>query len=314
MTRIFTENFEGGTVGGTLQGFTAFNAEPATGATFINNPVAVGTRAAQITTPATAASRPLSYNLGSLQSVLYSAVYIYLTANPSAVLFLGGVNAAGVARASWRINTDGTFSLRNNVTAIYTSTATVPLNQWVRVEWRIDGTAAQQQMRVYPQHSATALFDSGPQLYDMGTFDTFLAGITIAIANTTVNLDWVALDNATWVGPGVAAAVPVSSFSFSPTTGTAPLTVNFTGTSSGSPTAWAWNFGDGATATTQNPTHTYNAAGTYTVTLTASNASGTGNTVTQTVVVTDPTTTGGMHLFMASGGAWVALTEHAART
>src|SRR6185436_12248211 len=88
----------------------------------------------------------------------------------------------------------------------------------------------------------------------------------------------------------IVAPAPTASFTTSVASGTAPLLVTLADTSPDAPTSWAWDLGDGTTSTVQNPSVTYAAAGTYTVTLTATNATGASAPVTQTIVVTPPTT------------------------
>jgi serine protease len=90
---------------------------------------------------------------------------------------------------------------------------------------------------------------------------------------------------------GGGNVAPISSFTYT----TSQLSASFTDQSSdsdGSVVSWAWNFGDGTTPSAQqNPTHTYAASGTYTVTLTVTDNEGATNSSSQSVTVSDGSTT-----------------------
>jgi PKD repeat protein len=72
------------------------------------------------------------------------------------------------------------------------------------------------------------------------------------------------------------------------------LACTFNGTGSSDPdggiVSWAWNFGDGATATGATTSHTYASAGTYSVQLTVTDDNGGTDSVTNSIVVSEPST------------------------
>lgn len=74
--------------------------------------------------------------IGTQSDVIYGRFYMYLTANPNAALHVVRTLSSSSARYAVVINTNGTVSLfGSSDTAFSTSTATVPLNQWCRVEF-----------------------------------------------------------------------------------------------------------------------------------------------------------------------------------
>jgi PKD repeat protein len=93
---------------------------------------------------------------------------------------------------------------------------------------------------------------------------------------------------------GVAPPPPTltAGFTENPASGPAPLAVQFTNTSTGNPTSWSWSFGDGSSSAAQNPAHTYNAAGNFTATLTVSGSAGQTSSASQTIAVTNATSSG----------------------
>jgi PKD repeat protein len=93
---------------------------------------------------------------------------------------------------------------------------------------------------------------------------------------------------------GGAPPPPLTAgFTANPTSGLAPLAVQFTDTSTGGPTAWDWNFGDGsAGSTVQNPSHTYSSAGSFTATLTVTGNDGQTSSASQTITVTNASSSG----------------------
>lgn len=79
---------------------------------------------------------------------------------------------------------------------------------------------------------------------------------------------------------------PLANYNWTPTN----LSVAFTDTSTGS-LAWWWDFGDGTYSNDQHPNHTYSTAGNYTVKLYVENNIKSWDEITQTVTVSNLTTT-----------------------
>lgn len=299
MTRIFTENFESGAAGAAVTNAnTTFDLAPTAGAVFTSSPVAVGSRAITVSTDTTAASRILQRNLGSLRSLLFAAIYVYVPASPAANVFIGSINTGATVRAGLRINTDRTAAIRNGAIAVYTSTLALPIG-WSRLEWRLDQVAGQQQLRGYlgaNLHGTTPDFDSGSQTFNTGTFDVFQTGFATAVASVTLGFDWVALDDATWVGAGAAPPnTPPTVNAGADQINLEPwATVTLTGTDSdGDGTiasrAWAQTGGPAVSLTGSGAARTFEAPGTLagtTLTFQYSATDDDGATATDTMTVT----------------------------
>lgn len=212
MASLFSEGFETGPSGAALTTTnTTFTAVTASGFSFTASPTpAVGALAATASTPTTAANRLLEKTFTAAAAV-YHRQYINIPANPGAAVFLGSMLSTATVRAGLRLNAAGTLTLRNNTVAVYTSTQVLPLGVWVRIEWRVDNTAAAQELRVFSGanlHGTTPDWTSGVQTYNSGTIDKVQAGFTTAVASFTATFDAMAADDTTWVGPAATTPPP----------------------------------------------------------------------------------------------------------
>lgn len=165
-------NFEEGTNG---TGITAGNSAPTSGdsyitafssvtigsnasATYSNAQAAHGTLSANINTGSSATNVKLQYNTSFTNATQFFRVYCYFTGNPGStnqnLLFVGN-GATQVARL--HINTSGTLGMdSNSASNVITTTNTVPLNQWVRIEGWVTGSASVGQLSM----SLYSLMDS----------------------------------------------------------------------------------------------------------------------------------------------------------
>lgn len=209
MASIFAEDHETGTDGTTLttsntdySGFNPTGTKP----TIATAQFVSGTRSMRIN-PSGSAQMYAYYTSPSLTSVRYMRAYVRLAQLPSAPLFFMAAQAAAVTRADFRILDDGRVQIRNNFTQVWTSTTTLSVNTWYRVEWRINNTTSLQECNVYLGHNTSPVsgMASGNRSYNMGTFDDFKVGSTTSIAGVDLWVDDVAADNANWVGPSFVA-------------------------------------------------------------------------------------------------------------
>lgn len=137
MTTVFSETFYQGAAGdllttsnttfGTITGASVFAASAPTGAF---SPLS----ALFSTTTTMTALESFS---GGLTSNVYYTMYVKVTAFPSVTTIIAHLRAAGVARHQLRITNTGTLQLRNNVTAVATSVATLTAGQWARLDWQV---------------------------------------------------------------------------------------------------------------------------------------------------------------------------------
>src|SRR5258706_6688481 len=152
---LLTNSAEGGTSGtnvttGNSGGASgnAWDLVTATGGTagiitFDNAHAAHGALGYNLSIGVTAAECYLQWlaSLGGTFATLYSRAYVYLTANPGATFKLIRFLTAGSANGGVTITSAGKLATLNAAgTAIATSTNSVPLNQWFRVEF--DSTAS----------------------------------------------------------------------------------------------------------------------------------------------------------------------------
>ena len=222
MASLFVENFEGGTGGATATtSNTAFTAVSGTGAAF------------------TAAPTPLPEGLLAVQvaAAAGTAVYLESTYTPTALFFrrvyvrpvspvsnthdLIALRGSNTGRSRLRLNGNGTVSLINGSTNEWTSSTVLPVDQWSRVEYRVDNTAGAQQARLYvgpDPHTTTVTEDSGDRAYNQGTIDTARLGQnnTNTTADVTLLFDAVADDDSAWPGP-VVTSTPTVNASLTPT-------------------------------------------------------------------------------------------------
>lgn len=317
MSSIFTESFESTSNGTALStsnttfttaqaGWTGKSSSPAPA-------TGLGSLYAQCSVAASTA-RYMEYAY-TPAGVLYLRMYCYVPTAATGNVDFAAARGAGntAARARMGTNSAGTkLIIRDNATTVYTSTASIPTGAWFRVEWRLDSTAGQQQLRLFlgaNLHGSTPDEDSGNQSYTQGTVDTFRIGpVNNTLAGAWVmHFDAVKADNATWVGSAVVSNVAPTCNAGTDQTGVEPFSVvTLSGTdadSDGTIATRAWS-GTGLTFLTGQTTATATAkvrgtiAGetiTVTYTVTDNSAASTSDTLTLTVLpVTERAAIGGV--------------------
>ncbi len=145
-----TADFELGTQGNTIAtgdtgSANAWNVVTVPGnggALTYDNTHAYGSRAAKIVTGSPASSSILEWSSGSLGTLsgdIYGRVYLWTAANPSSnVVSLVIHRSSTVVRCRIKINTAGKIELADSSNIVqFTSTNSIGLSQWVRLEWHI---------------------------------------------------------------------------------------------------------------------------------------------------------------------------------
>jgi hypothetical protein len=163
--KTLVNNLEGGTNGVTVTGanaggagnnlFDAISREAAAILAFDNTVAAHGSLALKCATTATpgagAAVRWDATSLG-IQNTIYARLYLYVTAVPasSARIFTAATTGGAVLSGGLYLMPDGTLEL-DAVGFLFATASPVNLNNWTRIELRIDGstTAGYAELRLY---------------------------------------------------------------------------------------------------------------------------------------------------------------------
>lgn len=178
--------FDGATSGGVGTTFTYDNAHVHTGVTSIKTHLAT-VASTSYTTWSTAISPTPTANA-------YSRFYFYSVAAPSVACriaaFYTGANPSGVVQY---LATGALRILNSALATVVTTTATVPLNQWVRIEYDLTGivtTAGNPALRMF---SGANLEGSTPDTNGsvsatgattLGTVDSVRFGVSSAVTQT----------------------------------------------------------------------------------------------------------------------------------
>lgn len=212
-----SNSFNGGTHGTTIStgnsGGSSGNAfdhvDKGSGAylDYDNSPVHSGPLSARFHTGATAATAYVRYETGTLGSLstVYGRAYIYMGEAPQNAFNLVRVrNSSGDTLASIEMGTDRKMKTREGdaggFSTIATSPTAMPLNQWVRLEFKfiISTTSGHVRLYVYENpESAThtyTLTDSNDRNTGSGTIGRFELGVT----NSKAETGWFRLDDINW--------------------------------------------------------------------------------------------------------------------
>ncbi len=146
---LCTADFELGTQGNTITNAdtgsaTAWNVAQVptgTGSLTYDNTHAYGIRAAKLSNGNSAAAPILEWSSGSLgtQTDTYGRLYLWTSANPSSnIVSLVVHRATTTVRCRIKVNLSGQIELADAANIVrFTSTNSIGLSQWVRLEWHI---------------------------------------------------------------------------------------------------------------------------------------------------------------------------------
>jgi hypothetical protein len=180
--------------------------------TFDSTHAAHGGNAYKIVTGGTAALCVLQWaaQLGGTPSTAFARLYVYRTANPSGAsqaparfLTSGGVQ---VARLAFTTAGKIIFNDAANTTQL-TSTNTIPLNQWIRIECMVvcSATVGQLEFKLFSAADSTTATEtktSAASLNTTGPIGQIQYGITGAtFANETYWIDDIGFSDAAYLGP-----------------------------------------------------------------------------------------------------------------
>jgi hypothetical protein len=181
-----------------------------------SNVQARGTLSMRMIQPATTDDAWVRWQtLGSLTGDLFNEVYIWLPSNPSsAQCLVQWRDSGGVFLGRIQINTTGTVQLRAEaVGAIATTTATIALSQWIRIEarFRAHATLGQAELKLFntdPEATSPTETISASNVNTAnagaGNIDEIRVGSVISTGgspSTTTYYDNIAVATDTWIGP-----------------------------------------------------------------------------------------------------------------
>lgn len=214
MAVTFAEAYEGGTQGATIttgnSGWTGFSNPSLQ--TFDNTHAVTGTYSVKVVCAATTAYQTKTLSATNLS---YFRFYLWMDAAPSANTLICRVLSGATTRAELRMNTGRTIDTRNAAVVTGTATAALPLGEWVRIVWTLNGNTASQSLTAHwgaNLHTTTASTSvTGSPAYTNNTFDTFRLGSQTS-ATYTVWYDQLVIDGTTVPNPAMqTGAGPDSS-------------------------------------------------------------------------------------------------------
>jgi hypothetical protein len=258
---------EGGTSGATV---TVTNSGGNSGNAF--NVVSVGTGATVSFDSSQAAHGGLSYgfatgstaslarvqwttSMGTQTQVWYRA-YLYFNSDPAAAVRVLDQDQGHNASSVVVVLSSGKLQARTGVTGAqtFTTTNTIPLHQWFRIEGYTIGsaTAGQVQLKLFKTADSTAPDEtdtSAPTINTFGSMDTYNFGISSNTANVAKYWeDDIAVSNAGYLGPSGTLPPPPVTLDNSAEGGPSGTTVTVGNSGGGSGNAFdVVNVGPGAT-------------------------------------------------------------------
>lgn len=198
MVMILDEDFEGGADGAAI---TVGNSDADTIAgtpTFSTAHAVTGTRCMRVNASVLTAYSKEGLSGGSH----YNSFYLWCPAIPSTRTNLSFLRDSGTVRGSLALNTDGTLMMRNVSLAAWTSTTTVKVNGFTRIEWDVLPTG--QILRIYKDanlHTLTPTETSNLQALTNSSITSINLGSATAVANTDLSFDRWRMSNTESPGP-----------------------------------------------------------------------------------------------------------------
>lgn len=247
MATLLDERFDGGANGVDLSSSnTGFSSITTSGGTakFTTASPLEGSADAMLTTT-TSANVVATYQTAVL-SVLYASITFSLsTVTGDMVYVIGVLSGVSTSRGAVRINTDGTITIRNGVTAVATSATVIQANTLYRFDSAFNLNTSTCEVRIY---AGAAVYGTTPTeiisgTYNSGTIDRAIFGITTATPNQSMRVVRSFVSDSAHPGPLAAGTNPPSvSLSASTAEAIAYSTVTLTATATDDGTITAYNF------------------------------------------------------------------------
>ncbi len=193
---LCSADFEAGTQGATIAtgdtgSATAWNVVtvPGNGGSLIyDNTHAYGSRAAKIVTGSPGSTGTLDWSSGSLgtQTDTFGRLYIWTQFNPSSnVVSLVVYRATTTVRCRIKVNTAGKIELADASNVVqFTSTNSIGLSQWVRLEWHVVFSSS-------TGHMECKLFNNADSATETETIGNQTTNLSLGGASANdVNFQW----------------------------------------------------------------------------------------------------------------------------
>jgi hypothetical protein len=254
----FNESFEGGSNGVTITtGNVSYGIVTGT-ATFDNSTFAAGSLSGKMVGTGTTTTT-LRETLPSNVTSRYLRRYFRLSPIPTGgtIITLMRIRLVGTTVGQVVMIAGGLLQLRDANTVVSTSTTSVPVNAWIRLEWFIDGTTTNTQtLRIYTGNLLNSAVQPSETLsgsYLQGAFNRMEDGIGTAGYTGTLWVDEAQDQTSTWPGPAAGTNQPPIVSAGSSQTVLPGDTVTLDGTGSVDPdgtiASYAWSQVSGTTVT-----------------------------------------------------------------
>ena len=204
--------------------FTNVTENTVSGGVFRYADDGIGYKVIDVSSTGTASSQYGEWPTVGIQNAAFFRWGAKFTANPAAQLDVQQPRDTAT-RFRLRLNATGTVSIVNNSTVVATTTATIPLNTYFRVEWRAyaDATNGEMELRLFPD-----LFGDVPTetllVTGLSTGTTPITNIRngnpFATANVAYKMVGVGVGDMGWIGPlpnlsiSASASAELAAFDF----------------------------------------------------------------------------------------------------
>lgn len=190
---------------------TAFDSVSATASQTLATDTALfywGAQSAKFATGATAGTSHVAWTDFAGENVIYGRAYIYMGTAPTAYAAFFRPLSSGTTRLQLGITVTGptrAIRLLNSASStVATTSATLPLSSWVRVEWMFNFSTGAYEVRYFATPGSTTATEtlSGTGASFGGTATEYRFGHGGIVANQAqLNLDQIALSKSGWIGP-----------------------------------------------------------------------------------------------------------------
>lgn len=167
-----------------------------------------GTQSAKFATGATAGTSHVAWTGLAGENVIYGRAYVYMGVTPTAFAAIFRPLNSGTTRLQLGITpsgpTRGIRLLNSAASTVATTTATIPLSTWVRIEWMFNFSTGAYEVRYFQTPGSTTATEtlSGTGASFGGTANDYRFGLAGLVANQAqINLDAIGLSKTGWLGP-----------------------------------------------------------------------------------------------------------------